>query len=383
MTESRIRTPHVVHIIQHLIPGGLENGLVNLINNMEVESFDHTIICLSHYSEFRDRIESQDVHVISLNKKPGHDPRTYFALWKILRELRPDIVHTRNFGTLDCAIVAQLAGIRQCIHGQHGFALEDVGGIALKRRLLRRICHPFVKRHVVLSHESKNWLRRSFGVSESKICQIYNGVDVNRFSPNPSEPVRNPILEVGSPDEFVIGTVERLDPVKDPMNLARAFAKLVNDPSGIGENLRLLIVGDGPLHQDLVEFLGAAGCAGKYTITGTVDNVDSYLRCMDVFVMPSRIEGISNAILEAMASGLPVIATSVGGNSELVVDSCCGFLVPAESPDHIADRVLEYHKDPELRQRHALKSRERAKTVFSLRSMVEGYTNLYKSLLVS
>ncbi len=330
MTESTSRIPHVVHVIQHLIQGGLENGLVNLINNMDVRSFDHTVICLSHYSDFRDRIERQDVDVIALHKRPGHDPRTYLNLWKLLRELRPEIVHTRNFGTLDCAVVARLAGVRQRIHGQHGFALEDVGGIAWKRRVLRRICHPFVNQHIVLSNESRNWLCRSFGVPESKVRQIYNGVDVNKFSPSPRESDGNLRLEIGAGGDIVIGTVERLDPVKDPMNLARAFATLVNDPSRVGRNMRLLIVGDGPQRQEVVEYLDSNGCVGKYTITGTVENVDAYLRCMDVFVMPSRIEGISNTILEAMASGLPIVATNVGGNPELVVDSFCGFLVPAE-----------------------------------------------------
>lgn len=381
MTDLKSKTPHVVHVIQHLIQGGLENGLVNLINNMDARKFNHTVICLSHYSEFRDRIQRPDVKVVALNKKPGQDPRTLVELWKILRELRPDIVHTRNFGTLDCAIVAQLAGVRHRIHGQHGFSMDDVGGIAWKRRILRRICHLFVNRHVALSDESKNWLHRSFGVSESRICQIYNGVDVDKFVPVRDESDRALRQGIAGVDQFVIGTVERLDPVKDPMNLARAFAMLVNEPSGMGENFRLLIVGDGSLHQDLIRFLAAEGCEGKYKITGTVNNVDAYLRCMDVFVMPSKIEGISNTILEAMASGLPVIATDVGGNSELVDDASSGFLVPAESPDKIAARVREYYKDPELRRRHGLNARQRAETTFSLQSMVAGYANLYLSLL--
>ena len=112
--------PLIAHVIYRFGIGGLENGLVNLINNMPAGRYRHAIICLTDYTDFRNRLKSQDIPVIAVHKRDGKDFSAYVRLWKIFRKLRPDFVHTRNLGTVDVAIPAALAGVRYRIHGEHG-----------------------------------------------------------------------------------------------------------------------------------------------------------------------------------------------------------------------------------------------------------------------
>src|SRR5262245_26906963 len=112
--------PLVAHVIYRLDVGGLENGVVNLINSMPTDQFRHAIVCLAGYSEFYRRIERRDVPVFNLDKSPGNSPRMHWDLWRLFRRLRPRIVHTRNLAALEAQLPAALAGVPVRIHGEHG-----------------------------------------------------------------------------------------------------------------------------------------------------------------------------------------------------------------------------------------------------------------------
>ncbi len=360
----RQRKVRIAHILFRLDYGGLENGVVNIIGRLPTEEFDHTIISLTDSTDFRRRLP-ENVAVHELHKRPGNNPAYLYKIWKMLRKGRFDIVHTRNLPCLEAQAAALLAAVPTRIHGEHGWDIVDLDGTNARYRVLRRIFRLVVQRYVVLSRHLQQYLTDQVGVAPGRITRICNGVDTVKFHPAAAGVTGRPL---------VIGSVGRIEPVKDFMTLARAFALLAAESVN---DARLVFVGNGSERAAVAAFLEARGLASRCEFTGSRDDVAGLLRGFSVFVLPSRAEGISNTILEAMASGLPVIATDVGGNAELVVDGETGFLVPAGDPGAIAERLTYYGQHPEVLARHGQAGRERALREFSIEAMVGNYHRLY------
>lgn len=365
--------PLIAHIVHRLDYGGLENGLVNLINGLPADSCRHAVICLTAASDFRKRIRNPDVAVHELRKAPGKDPAAYLRLWRLLRQLRPAAVHTRNTGVIDCQVVAWLAGVHRRIHGYHGWDVDDLTGTDPGRNRLRRLCDPFIQRYVVVSRQIGGWLTDTLGIAPERITRICNGVDMDRFRPAESPHTQRTPL--------VIGTVGRLQAVKNQMLLVRACGLLGRQAPELDGQWQLRLVGDGPERPALQAAITAEGLGAVATITGWTDDVPGALRSLDVFVLPSLNEGISNTILEAMATGLPVIATAVGGSPELVLDNETGFLIPVDDPAALADRLVRYLRSPALAEAHGRRARERAEQEFSIQRMLGDYARLYAAVL--
>ena len=243
----------------------------------------------------------------------------YPRLAALFRELRPAIVHTRNLAALECQVPAAWAGVPVRIHGEHGRDVDDLDGTRVRYQWLRRAYRPFVHHYVALSRDLAGYLEHKVGVPAQRIEQIYNGVDVERFIPRPQRRPQIAGCPFADPDLFVVGTVGRMQTVKAQTILARAFVRALQLQPALRERLRLVMVGEGPLRAEAQEMLDAAGVGHLAWLPGERADVPDVMRGLDGFVLPSLAEGVSNTILEAMASGLPVIATDVGGNAELVV----------------------------------------------------------------
>lgn len=375
----------IIHVIHRLNVGGLENGLVNLINHLPADKYQHAIICLTESSDFKRRIHRNDVDVYELHKCDGKDIRIYWRLWILLRRLRPLIVHTRNLSALESGVVAAFAGVPIRIHGEHGRDIYDLYGNNTKYKRLRRLCAPFIDQFIALSRDLEFWLKNEVGISPYKIVQLYNGVDTQRFHPRSNrthDPKQFPSGFLSS-DSIIIGTVGRLEPVKDQMTLLQAFLQLRKSAPMHSERCRLVILGDGPLHSKIEQLLAQIDeqTRNYVWLAGSRDDVPDILRNFDIFVLPSLGEGISNTILEAMASGLPVVATRVGGNQELVQEGVTGCLVSAADPDEMANALLTYLDDPELGQKQGQAGRKRAEELYSLNTMMQSYQTVYDDLL--
>jgi sugar transferase (PEP-CTERM/EpsH1 system associated) len=372
--------PLIAHIIHRFDVGGLENGLVNLLNRIPPERYRHAIICMTDYSEFRKRLTNPAVTVYAINKQDGKDFGAYVRLWRLLRQLRPVIVHTRNLSALEGSVVATFAGVPARVHGEHGRDIHDIDGRNRKYLALRRFCQHFVQRYIPLSQDLERWLREVVGVPNAKIRQIYNGVDIERFYPANG---REPLPHHGFTDDdcVVIGTVGRLEQVKDQLTLVRAFAEVSQRCPRLASDLRLVLVGDGSTRGKLEQLAAELNVSDRLWITGARDDVPALMRGMDVFVLPSLAEGISNTILEAMASGLPVVATRVGGNPELVSEGNTGCLVPANDPVAMATALQTYIESPALRNKHAQTGRRRVLEEFSMAAMVNRYLAVYDEMM--
>jgi sugar transferase (PEP-CTERM/EpsH1 system associated) len=380
MHEQR---PLILHVIHHLHMGGMENGLVNLVNRLPESRFRHAIACVDDYSDFHKRLRRRDVEVIALNRsRVGVGPMRR-AIFNYCRRLRPALVHSRNLSGLDALLPARLAGVSRCIHGEHGWDVGDLEGRHWKPALLRRLHSPLIDRYVAVSKDIERYLTRRVGISPARITQIYNGVDTERFAPAATKPtsvVPGGLLDDG---RFVIGTIGRIQAVKDQATLMRAFAKLLRTRPELALRLRLAIVGDGPLLADLRALVKELAIEGYVWLPGAVDDVPNVLQTFDVFVLPSLAEGISNTILEAMATGLPIIATAVGGNVELVDDGKSGRLFQPRDIATLVRLLANYVDDVQLRAAHARTARRAAVERFGLDDMVNRYCSLYDALCYS
>ena len=372
--------PLIAHVLYSFDVGGLENGVVNLINHMAPERFRHVVVALAQCApDFCQRVQRADVEFISLHKPPGHGIKLYPRFYRLCRQLRPAIVHTRNLAALEFAVPAALAGVPARVHGEHGWDTSDPGGTQRKYQLLRRAYSPFVNRYVALSGQIESYLTERVGIAASRVERICNGVDTLRFRPaSARQAVAGSPFD--DPDAVIVGTVGRLQTVKDQLNLVRAVA-IARGQGGAGARLRLIIAGDGPQRAEVEAEIAATGIGDITWLAGARSDVPEIMRALDIFALPSQAEGISNTILEAMASGLPVAATDVGGNAELVVAGETGALVPAQDPQAMAQALLRYTADAALRQSHGAAGRQRVERSFSIDNMVERYTRLYQSLL--
>ena len=246
---SKSQPPLIAHIIYALGMGGLENGLVNIINRAAPERYRHVIICLTRAEGFESRITVPNVEVIALGMKPGHDFGVYWRLWLTLLKLRPAIVHTRNLAALEMQAIAFMLPGTKRIHGEHGRDIYDLDGLNKKYNRLRKIMRLFVQRYIAVSQDLASWLYNTVNVPSEKINQIYNGVDQEKFKPCAARPI--PAVPDGFlPNKaFVIGTVGRLAEVKDQLTLVKAFTLLLERRPELKNQLRLLLVGDGPMHK--------------------------------------------------------------------------------------------------------------------------------------
>jgi sugar transferase (PEP-CTERM/EpsH1 system associated) len=378
-TDTR---PLILHVIHHLVTGGMENGLVTLINKMPSASYRHAIVCIEDYSDFRNRLTRPDTEVMAMRRSQIGTWRLRYQLFRIFRRLKPAIVHSRNKSGLDALLPARLAGVPHCVHGEHGWDVHDLDGRSRKEQVLRKLHAPLVERYVTVSRSLRDYLVERVGIRPERITTICNGVDTDKFQPADPKPVGLLPAALTEPGLVVIGTVGRLQPVKDQQTLLRAFAELVGHGGEAAAKARLLMVGNGPLREALEQQAQALGIAHLTTFAGDRTDVAQLLQCMDVFVLPSLAEGISNTILEAMATGLPVLATRVGGNVELVRDGDNGALFEAGDVATLKRLLAGHLADPASRRRQGNRSRQLAVESFSLKAMVDGYRGAYERLML-
>ena len=378
-TTSR---PLVAHVVYRFDTGGLENGIVNLINHMPTSAYRHLVVALTEVVPgFARRIERDDVKFISLHKPPGHGVVLYPQLFNLFREQRPAIVHTRNLAALECQVPAALAGVPVRIHGEHGRDVGDLDGTRWRYQWLRRAYRPFVHKYVALSRDLASYVEHKVGVPARRIDQIYNGVNLARFHSPAGQRTAIAGCPFSDSSLFIAGTVGRMQSVKAQTVLAQAFVRALQIKPTLRDRLRLVMVGEGPLRAEAQSILAAGGVADLAWLPGERPDVPDVMRGLDCFVLPSLAEGISNTILECMATGLPVLATDVGGNVELVVAGTTGDIVPAGDVEALAAGLIRMSGEPGRSAAMGRAGRTRVEQHFSLPAMVGAYQDLYDRML--
>lgn len=371
--------PLVVHLLYRFDVGGLENGVVNLVNRMT--GWRHVVIALTEaVPEFCARVQNPEVQFISLQKPPGHGAKLYPALVRELRRLRPQVLHTRNLAALEMQVAGWWAGVPLRVHGEHGRDAHDVDGTVKRYQWLRRAYRPFIHHWVALSRDLAQYLDQKVGVPQRAITQIFNGVDIDRFRPVPARAAIDacPFTEPGL---CLVGTVGRMQTVKAQPLLAKAFVQALQIKPELRRHLRLVMVGDGPLRSECEAVLDAGDARALAWLPGSRSDVPAIMQGLDLFVLPSLAEGISNTILEAMASGLPVVATDVGGNADLLDDGLTGQIVPPGQVDALAQALADWAQDAARRRNAGAAGRARVEQRFSMQAMVGAYQAVYERAL--
>jgi sugar transferase (PEP-CTERM/EpsH1 system associated) len=359
---SRVARPiRVCHVLLSLRPGGLENGVVNVINGIDREEFVSSVCCLQTKGQFAERITDSRCTVREFGLQKGNDPKLPFRLARAFKELGVDVVHTRNAESFFYGYVAsRLAGL-PIIHSEHGRTFPEKWHRAFVQRVMLRK----VDRAFAVTRELAQAMVTNIGVKPGRFEVVYNGVDSTRFKARDSVPG----------GDFVIGSVGRLVAVKNYPLLLNAVAKL---PGSLPWKLRL--VGDGPERERLAALARELKIADRVELPGHSEDVPGQLRQMSVFVLPSISEGMSNTLLEAMAAGVPVIASDVGGNGEIIEDQQSGFLFPSGDVDRASQLISQVLTDTSLRERLATAGVARVHSTFTMAAMMERYQNLYRDV---
>lgn len=378
-TVSSNGRPLIAHVLFRFDTGGLENGVANLINRLPTSLYRHAVIALTEITDFKHRVLPADVTYVALKKSPGPGARMLPAMWQVLRLLQPTVVHTRNLAALEMQPAAWAARVPVRIHSEHGRDVGDLDGGNRKLQYLRRLYSPFVHRYVALSGELQRYLLGPVGLAEARVDRICNGVDAERFRPRSGVRPTVPDSPFDGTDLWWIGTVGRMQEVKNQTLLAKAFCRALQIMPAMRDFARLVMVGDGPLRKEAHDVLAHAGAESLAWLPGERNDVPEVMRMLDAFVLPSQAEGISNTVLEAMASGLPVVATNVGGNAELVTDDVTGWLVPPQNVESMAQALVRLASDRERARAMGLAGRLDVERRFSLDAMVAAYQRVYDS----
>ena len=373
--------PLIVHVVYRLDTGGMERVVVSLVNATQ-DRYRHAVISLTGFGALRHEIEDAVVACLSLEKKPGKDWWCYFRFWRALRTLKPDLVQTYNIGTLDLAPIVRLAGVHRLIHAEHGRDATDPEGDSPRYQWLRRWMAPLIRRYVVVSHDLQIWLTDRVGIRPSKITCIANGIDLAKFSRARIgfEP-RKRLGDFAPPGTVLVANVARLDKVKDHEGLIFAFKLLRGQAGENNASARLIIAGEGRQRGELERQIARLGLTEAVRLLGNRGDVAHLLAECDVFALSSIAEGMPLTLMEAMATGLPVVATDVGGVASVVEAGVTGTLVPAGDPHALAEALSAYVADENLRRQHGDAGCARVVAQFSLSTMVSAYVALYDELL--
>lgn len=358
----------ILYFITELSTGGAQNALLRLLKGLDRESFSPAVACLYNGDgAVAQEIRALGIDVFDAQMRHKADLLALLRLYRHIRRTRPTILHTSLFhANLPGRILGRLAGVLSIICSERTMAMESEWRYRVNRWTIG-----LVDSVVVVSANVRDFCLSHIGLPADKLVVIYNGVDLPNNRLALQEESR---AELGLPlDVPIVGAVSRLDPVKGVDVLLQAFASV--------EDAHLAIVGDGPERVPLAVLADDLGVSNRIHWAGHRRDVPRLLPAFDLFVQPSLHEGLPNAVLEAMAAGLPVVATAVGGTPEVVDDEVTGFLVPPRDPQALAQGLRALLHNSDLRRKMGRAGRDRVEQYFSLKQMVKQTQALYERLL--
>ena len=353
----------ILQVIPYFCFGGAETMCENLTYALKKLGHDVCVVSLyDRHTPISDRMEAAGVRILYLDKKLGQDVSMVPKLLKIMKREKPDAVHTHLDVVKYAAAAARLAGIRRCIHTVHNVAQKEAEGLA--QRINRVYFRLRLATPVALSPEVQQTICQVYGLPKDKVPVIYNGVDLSRCIPKEDYSGNSPslLLHIG-----------RFNEQKNHAGLLQSFRSLLDRQP----DCRLCLVGDGELRPEIEDLARELGVADKVTFALSQSDVHPFLHKADIFLLPSRYEGMPMTIIEAMGTGLPIVATAVGGVPDMVQDGVSALLTPCDT-QAVSDACLQLLEDDSLREKLGRNALERS-SLFSAAGMAEHYLKQYQN----
>jgi len=358
----------ILYLITELSVGGAQTVLLRLLRGLDRERFRPAVACLFNgQGSVAQQIRALGIEVFDAQMRGKTDLGAMVRLYRHIRRLRPTILHAHLFhANLPARVLGRLAGVPIVICTEHTMAMEPPW-----RYRLNRWTVGLADRVVAISANVRDFCRTRIGLPEEKLVLIPNGVELPEL-PLPAPWEARAALGL-PPDGLVIGAISRLDPVKGIDVLLEALPQV--------EEAALVVIGDGPQRAALEALAARLGVSHRVSWAGFQQDAVRLLPACDLFVQPSLYEGLPTTVMEAMAAGLPVVATAVGGTPEVVADGVTGLLVPPCDPAALARAITALLRDPEQRRTMGQAGRERVAQHFSAVRMIERTERLYDELL--
>jgi glycosyltransferase involved in cell wall biosynthesis len=364
VTESR-ENLHILHVVPGLAPGGMELSLARVITELSVNGIRHSIACLKGDAEIADRL-AQQTEIYCFHSSPN-ELRLPFRLATLIRRVRPSVIHARNWGAWPDVALARYATWPPVplIFSFHG--VGEAGYMPLRRRLASRILVKLTTCLFTVSESTKQMLVARWGWPEQNVLVIPNGVDTHRFQPA-ERGTRHPGV--------VVGNVGSLRPVKNQALLVRACARLAAE----GSDLELRIAGEGPERAKLLRIAESMNFTERLTLCGQVSDIPDFLRELDIFVLSSDSEAHPNALLEALACGVPCVGTRVGSVAEVLDEGRYGQIVEPGNIEDMAQAIRSLIHNTDLHSELRSAGRQRVCDKYSMERMAATYTELYERI---
>ncbi len=370
---SKIR---ILHLITRLPVGGAERLLLGVLSRLDPQRYESTVCCIQDRGELAGEVEAMGIRLVALNlmDKGGFDRRVTPTLVELIHRERIELVHSHLY---HANLYGRLAAFRAGVP-----IIASVHNTYTKRKWYRHLLNRWLgkrtARVIAGSAEVREDIRRHDHIDDSKIVVMPNCIDLERVRTDLNREQARRRLGCAD-DDFVLGTVGRLEEQKGHIHLLQAMSILRD--TGLGKRLRLFIIGDGRRRGELEAAASDLAIAGQVSFLGTQTRTADFLRAFDLFVMPSLWEGLSLAMLEAMAAGLPILATDVGGASEVLGNNQFGIRVPPGNADAIARQIAELAGNPLRLSRLAEAARERAESNYSTTTLAHRLEALYAEVI--
>lgn len=364
---------NVLQLVNGFAIGGAERKLLDLVRSLDKQNYNVTVCSVGQGGPLQEEFEKLGVKVVVFPKRFAFDVSLIFRVARLLRRERIDILQTTLlYADLIGALAGRIAGVPAVISWEtvsHG--ANDSLRVKLRHKLGYRLAMKFVDKIVAVSDETKKSIIENRGIPAEKLLTIHYGVDLAKYNRTDGLSKRKE-LNIGSKVP-VLGVVARLEEIKGHKYFIDAVKEVIKQFPA----LQCVLVGDGSLRQSLENKVKKLGLHANFHFLGFRDDVYSLLNIFDIFVLPSISEGLPNVILEAMACSKPVVATSVGGIPEAVVDGVTGFLVPARSPKSMAQAIIKLLENNRTLIAMGQRGRHHVEQGFSLQKQISQFQNLY------
>lgn len=365
---------NLVHVVESLDVGGLERVVLSLARWQLAQGHQVIIVCLFHEGALAAEARAEGIRIEVARKSTGLDLPAVTRLRRLFGKARIDVLHTHNAVAHYYAALAALGlPVGRIVNTRHGMGPSGRSG---RVRLLYRLALAGTASVVAVCRAARDEFARTSTAPASKLEVIPNGIPIEHIEAR-TDAARHALLaELGrAPDTFVLATVGRLSPVKDHLTLLGALKNLRQS----GRPVDLVIVGDGETRAAIERTVQDLQLGDCVHLLGMRPDVPRLLAAMDAFVLTSLSEGYSLALVEASAAALPVVATRVGGNAEIIADETTGLLVQAGDAPAIAAALARLVDDPSLRGRLGAAGRDWALRHASIEAMGQAYGRLYQA----